>query len=257
MNLDELFTKLDLEYSNQYINLETFNFRTLSSEKLKQPKYLFRGEKSIYATTNTTLKRLLNDKGQNFVNKLKVVNLRLYEYLKLAIWNQNISDDSDSSIELAIVGIMQHYGFETSFLDLTSNLKVALNFAAQGEVGKKGQLLVIESKKLNNNPVNYYFDLTTSIGLRLKKQYSFVLWDQHRNLDLSNQSFLTVNNGEWYEFVLTEKDKTFFSEHSLLKTNDDKIASLIVEWWNLGDLNNLEIDSEIKLHIDAKIHALN
>ncbi len=262
MSLTELIELLKAKYSQTSIETKIFDFEKVQEVKSAEPKYLFRGENKIYDKTNTTLYRLFEKQvfNQHELFEFYSTHFHLYLFLREALWDISVIEKKNHnkpSIELAIAGFLQHYGFDTSFIDLTSNIKIAANFAAMNKVGSQGSILVIESNSLNAEEVNYYFDLTKCQGERPKKQESYVIWDQFGNLDLKDNYFLTKHNGKWFNFSLTGEDKLYFLDESLLSTEDDEIVFQINEWWRYSDIKSIMKSSKLVDFINNKIKILN
>lgn len=239
-----------------------FDFETISEIESLEPKYFYRGESDIYSHTQTTLVRLLQ------AGKLKprelaeyfFVHHNLYLFLRKSLFGISCFEQEDHgkpNIEIFISGIMQHYGFDTSFLDVTSDIMIAGNFASMNNVGSTGRIFVIESNSLNHDNTNYYFDLTKCPGLRPQRQSSYVIFDQFRNLDLKDKSFLSAHDGNWFEFKIAKEDKERFCDTSILSIENDEIAQQLNEWWNYSDSVKQINSSSIKYLLKEKFKSLN
>jgi len=94
-------------------------------------QHLFRGENTVYPRTLPSLNRkleLFNDVEQKEIYR-SIANMRCYHFIDLCckinvvpFWEATICD-------VNFKALAQHYGFETSLLDLTGNFLVALFFA--------------------------------------------------------------------------------------------------------------------------------
>ncbi|MCH8319250.1 MAG: FRG domain-containing protein, partial [Bacteroidetes bacterium] len=154
MSLTELIKLLKTEYHQSPIEATIFDFEKTQDVKSPEPKYFFRGENRIYEKTNTTLSRLFEKQifNQYELCEFYSSHFHLYLFLREALWNVSVVEKKNHKnpfIEIAIAGVLQHYGFDTSFLDLTSNIEIAANFAAMNKAGSQGSILVIESYGLN------------------------------------------------------------------------------------------------------------
>ncbi len=262
MTLSDLVKYLKEQYPQTSLETEIFDFEKIMEVKSKEPKYFFRGENKLYDKTTTTLSRILEKSIFNQFELFEFYSLHshLYLFLREAIWNISVVERKEHGnpfIELAIIGLLQHYGFDTSFLDVTSNIDIAANFASMNNSEEKGRLLVIESNGLNKEKVNYYFDLAKCPGKRPKSQNSYVIWDQFGNLNLKDETFLSKHNGKWFKFRLDEKDKSNFYDQTILSTKNDKIVCQINEWWKYSDIKKKVRSLKVIDFVNTKIIKLN
>jgi hypothetical protein len=262
MNLTELIEQINNNYKQSEIRTKIFDFECNQEIEALQPIYFYRGECNSYPDTVTTLVRLLRkDKlKSNELQEYIHVHYNLYLFLREAIFGVSCIETSDHGkpcIELFISGILQHYGFDTSFIDVTSNLKIAANFASMNNIGSKGKILVIESKFINDDKVNYYFDLTRCPGSRPKTQSSFVIWDQFKNLNLKDENFLLKHNGIWLDFELTKEDKEAFCDTSIRSVKNDEVSNQLNEWMNYSSFVKQIKSSMIKDLLNEKFSKLN
>jgi hypothetical protein len=166
MTLTELVTFLKKEYPQTIIEANVFDFEKVKNIRCMQPKYFFRGENKIYENARSTFHRMnIESKfNQSELLELCYTHHHLYLFLREAIFCVSIvekADHGDPQVELSIAGLLRHYGFDTSFLDVTSDIHIAANFALCNSPGQNGRILVINSDTLNEEKTNYYFDLTT------------------------------------------------------------------------------------------------
>ena len=262
MNLTKLTETIGSIYKQSKIRTRIFDFENIRETESFEPKYFYRGENSVYSETRTTLVRLLKEERlkpwefQEYV----YIHYTLYLFLRESLFGISCVEtclNKNARIELFISGIMQHYGFDTSYLDLTSDLKVAANFAAMNTAGSKGKILVIESNSLNDDNTNYYFDMTKCLGLRPQRQSSYVIFDQFRNLDLKDTNFLKTHGGKWFDFELTQEDIENFCDTSILSIENDSVASQLNEWWNYADSVKQIKSQSIKFLFNRKFKSLN
>ena len=262
MNLTELIEQINCNYKQSKIQTRIFDFETIREVESFEPKYFYRGERNLYPDTRTTLVRLLQEKRlkPNEFQEYIYVHHKLYLFLRESLFGISCVETKEHgkpNIELFIAGILQHYGFDTSFLDVTSDLQIAANFASMNNVGSAGRILVIESNSLNLDNTNYYFDLTKCTGLRPQRQSSYVIIDQLRNLDLKDNNFLLAHSGKWFEFELTQEDKEKFFDTSILSIENDDVAQQLNEWWNYADSAKQINSSSIKYLLSEKFKSLN
>jgi hypothetical protein len=111
------------------------------------PRYLFRGQNTVYTSVNSFIGRLTNsvEIGTSYtILRLLVGRLRG----QIARIPQLVAPDADETIAL-----MQHYGWPTPFLDLTDSLAVAFFFAAY-------KANMVGSSAIPNPAVIYVLDTT-------------------------------------------------------------------------------------------------
>ncbi|WP_345951291.1 FRG domain-containing protein [Mucilaginibacter sp. PAMB04274] len=263
--LSQTIENLVLRYPQELIPLKYFDNSTLTSPIVPQPKYFFRGERSAkWETSKSTYSRNLHGKpifeevnylvtGIHLPTLEIINNYSLYLFLREALWNISIVDRKKQhpKIEESIAGLMQHYGFDTGFVDVTSDLLVAAHFAACGVPGDIGQIMVLETQ----NVADQYFDLTTLFGNRPKLQSSFVLSGTNE-LDLKSNEFAIDYKPKWYQFELTEYDRNRFINPELLSSSNDEVIPEIISWYDSHIANNDAISFEVKTYLTGKINAL-
>jgi hypothetical protein len=94
-------------------------------------RHFFRGENQIYPSSIPSLNRkLINIIGKYDKELYRAVSdLRMYQFFKL-IWNIHIVPYWEAKLcDINYKALAQHYGFETSLMDLTNDFKTALFFA--------------------------------------------------------------------------------------------------------------------------------
>jgi hypothetical protein len=247
MTLTDAIKFLNTTYPQLNIEIETFDFETKSIKKITQPKYLFRGESSLYSKTETTYFRKLQSNIFNLTqwHQIKFATSNLYLFLRKEFWNISIDDNSydDSRVEIYIVGLLQHYGFDTSFIDLTSDLNVVANFCSDSSIGSSGNILVIPTA----NIIEHCFDLTQCPGVRPKRQKAFTLWDFKTGLDLKNNQFLTEYVAEWINFTLSDDDKRFNNPDYFYPVKNDNVVKSIIDWYDYSHIK-LKLDDSIVIN---------
>lgn len=265
-SLIELTNEIHTNFPQESISASVFDFEELKKVIKPQPKYLFRGERTqLWTETKSKFSRNLF--GKSFFNEVnywisghhhaipeeKTNDFSLYYFLRESIFGLTPFDSNpDSNIELSIVGIMQHYEFDTSFFDLTSDLNIAAYFATLGSnIGDIGQLMIISSESVENK----YFDLSQEIANRPQIQSSFVLWDSPE-LDLKSKMFTNKYGALWFKFEVTQSDIDRFQTLNVLSTEGDKIAQEIYDWYDSHINNNLNIGLETSKYFGNKIDQL-
>lgn len=155
-------------------------------------------------------------------------------------------------MDAGIAGALQHYGFDTAFIDLTSDINVAAFFAAHKRVvGATGQILIIPTEKVENQ----FFDLTSDFGDRPKRQKSFVIM-AHPEYDLKSAQFLNDTESKWIPFRLTFEDKVKFGSSDLLQLKGDTVAGDIVDWFKTHIEFNDSISGEVRKYFTNKVTNL-
>lgn len=267
ISLTALVEKLDSEFKQDEVLLKLFDFETLKQETILQPRYLFRGERTInWSTSKSTFSRTLmhhthfreiNYYITGIIPEIGTIygngGYSLYQFLKEAIFDVYGLDQraENPKIDLAIAGLMQHYGFETAMLDVTSDITIAASFAATGEVGDTGQIMVLETKHLEDQ----YFDLTKIGGNRPKKQSAFALWGSP-DLDLKSSQFQSDYDPKWFKFKMTPDDKQHFFNAEMLSIRNDRIAGNIFDWYDTYVYSNDEITPDVADYFKGKVDEL-
>lgn len=260
--LKELIAELKGKFPQEPVQLRYFDFQTLESPLTLQPQYLYRGERTTsWPTSMTTFSRNLKDHPDfreinHWVSGLQletgeVLNsYALYPFLKYALWPSEEAQ-ADKMIEIYINGIMQHYGFDTSLLDVTSDLLVAASFAATGWPNDTGQIMVLETKNVEDQ----YFDLTQMFGNRAKLQSAFVLYGTPA-LDLKSGEFSGLYQPSWHQFTLTQADKDLYLNPKLLQATDDDVIPHILDWYDMLISANKDISDAVKTYFGKIIGYL-
>lgn len=264
--LQDTVASIRAAFPQELIDLTDYDLNTRESVVKKLPKYLFRGERTQeWTETRSTSSR----KGLLDSSDFQEINYWLAGHGVGQIGNQNsiyfflreaIFDIScvyqrttyDSNIDTSIAGFLQHYGFDTSFIDLTSDISVAAFFAAhEGTVGDIGQLLVLPTKPIEGG----FFDLSQEFANRPKQQHSFVILAPP-DFDLKSRRFQEWTNSVWIKFELTQRDKEIFTKTNLLSTINDKIADHIVDWYDTHIKANADISVNVRDYFSKAINNL-
>lgn len=94
-------------------------------------QHLFRGENTVYAQSLPTLNRKIAS-FNNVIDKelyRSIANMRCYHFIDLCLKINVVPFWEATICDVNFKALAQHYGFETSLLDLTGNFLVALFFA--------------------------------------------------------------------------------------------------------------------------------
>jgi hypothetical protein len=117
--------------SDQYI--DGFIMEYPHGRLLRQAKrtFYYRGESQIYEKTQSSLARRLNkmDLKEEYLIEEFVAYLRIAEFLDLLLRFEHTQKFITTGVDLLFEQIAQHYGLETYWLDVTSDLEIALFFA--------------------------------------------------------------------------------------------------------------------------------
>ncbi|MDN3550998.1 FRG domain-containing protein [Mucilaginibacter aquaedulcis] len=261
-SLKELITQLNIQFSQEIVQLHYFDFKTLISPLSPQPRYLYRGEKTItWPTSMNTFSRNLKGhpdfreinhwvSGLQLETAVPLNRYALYPFLKYALWTTE-EKRADPMVEIYINGIMQHYGFDTSLLDVSSDLLVAASFAATGSPRETGQIMVLETKYVEDE----YFDLTDMFGNRAKLQSAYVLHGTSA-LDLKNADFTNQYHTTWHQFTLTQEDKDLYLNPNLLHASGDDVIPHILDWYDTHIVKNNDISDPVKAYFEKIISYL-
>lgn len=229
------------------------------------PRYLFRGERTVYwPSSMTTYSRNLDKKpfiedvnyllfGFNRFVDFQYQSHSLYLFLREAIYDIGVvsPEQYEAEIDLFIAGIFQHYGFDTSLLDLTDDIQIAANFAAFGKVGDVGQIMVIESNKIEG----HYYNLKSQPGNRASRQNAYGLLGTTQ-LDLKSDEFQNKYQPKWFKFILTESDKEKYTNSEMLAVENDSVIPLILDWWDTIGKQDQKAATEAKNYLEQKIAVL-
>lgn len=241
-SLIQLVEELQANFPQDFVPLKMTNTSTGLTAPSRQPLYLFRGERNAnWETTKSTFSRF-GELGLDFLEvnywitgiqpqlyiPYEHQSYSLYFFLREALLEDPLlSIPLDAELELYIVGILQHYGFATSFLDVTDDVMVAAAFASMGKPLDTGQIMVLETKGIEDQ----YFDLAKVPGNRPTAQHAYGLWGSQA-LDLKSPDFSETYNPKWYSFQLTPEDKLRFSTSAILDLSGDQIVGHILEWYH-------------------------
>ena len=264
--LTELVANLKEDFPQETISLPLFDFNLNAVVSTPQPKYLFRGERSAdWKTSTSTFARekiLQRDdfaeinhflSGRHYPTGIEYPDYHysLYNFVRETLFDPNGLHEDAPSIDFAIAGLMQHYGFDTAFLDVTSDVRIAATFAATGKVGDRGQLMVLQTEGLQDE----YFDLSMLPGHRPKIQHAFALWGTGQ-LDLKSADFLSRYGAKWFAFTLSEQDLLTFANSDILSGAGDEVITIIVDWYDAHVRRHPQISPTVVQYFTEKIEAL-
>src|SRR5438067_1366493 len=120
-NLVECLRFIERQYPQHPRTVRNREYRTNSFHDRTQPRYLFRGEPSLYPTTTSSLHRLIHSEAFPDATTSEIRQIVAYvESLLIKLTNLP---------SLLIRGYCQHYGLPTEFIDFTRDLETAALFA--------------------------------------------------------------------------------------------------------------------------------
>ena len=127
------------------------------SDVCNEEKYIFRGEKEYYEKISSNLyrkyKELIEGVKNNIFPGIAFTNL-LEAEKGIVDEAKNHFNPTVSNIE--ILTDLQHYGGETTLIDFTRNIYIALFFACDGSFDKDGRIILFDkSKTKEKKDVNY------------------------------------------------------------------------------------------------------
>lgn len=193
------------------------------------PAYLFRGESGPYATTCSSLARLRLDPRVT-PRAIKDVG-RVREFL-LAAFEEKWGLSSEQA-----QGYLQHYGYPTDFIDMTSSPEVAVSFASSLRVGDEGAVCVVPTANLL--PGINLIDLRHHpVAYRPRRQSAFAAHIPEYP-DLKATDAVEALGLTWIPFRLTEPDAArFLPRFELLDARSDPVAGLI--WLLITDFGKFD-----------------
>ncbi|GAA3934456.1 DUF262 domain-containing protein [Chitinophaga oryziterrae] len=254
-SLQELVEYLKKEYPQ----------KTIGRNNKPVPQFLYRGERTIdWTNSSTTYSRNLQGQplfddvnylltGQHPFLPYQYQEHSLYHFLREAIYDIGVvsKENYEAEIDVYLAGIFQHYGFDTNLLDLTDAMEIAASFAAWGNPGDIGQIMLLETQKIEG----YYYELKGQFGHRALRQNAYGLLGTV-NLDLKSKDFINGYQPKWFKFILTQQDKNKFTNNEMLNITDDPVVPLILEWWELIGEKDSKVSLEAKCYINKKIDSL-
>lgn len=207
-------------------------------ENKENPKFLYRGEAGCFQNTYSSYERLFRSNQYNSeeLHYLQDIVIHVSENMNREFVSSDPKGNSLDNKNLGsltnVSGLIQHYGFPTRLVDLTSSLDIATYFAFGADhrnkpdllVGEKGKLGIINIATLTNE--NVVFDLKMSEAKRPKRQFAYALLLQESE-DLKNPDF----GVKWFDFTLIQSDIPLYNRRdlsvNLLSTHYDKIGHRI------------------------------
>ena len=183
------------------------------------PAYLFRGESGGFASTYSSMARL------SASARAREDITHIHDRLVHAF-----GERYELTMQQAL-GFLQHYGFPTEYVDVTSDVSVAASFASSLRVGEVGAMCIIPTEPLLSR--GNLIDLRRHpMAPRPRLQSAFALHVPEYP-DLKASDAVAVLQLTWIKFRLTELDASrFMPDFELLDAHADEVAGLI---WLLID----------------------
>jgi hypothetical protein len=185
---------------------------------LELPKYLFRGESGLYLQSRSSLDRLLTD------TSLKIDTVE--EILRVTLCVQRALETKWKLPSMLVQGFLQHYQLPTRYLDVTTDLDVAISFASDLPVGGLGAIAVLSTERLPR--FGQLIDLRAHpfAPRPLRQRALAVFSSDHRNL--KSPPTIDTLGLHWFTFMFTEADEEqFLPRPDLLDAHSDRAAGLI------------------------------
>jgi hypothetical protein len=184
------------------------------------PDYVFRGESGVYKQTFSSLARLnASDRAKEDVTHILARLVGAFRE-KWGLGPQEA------------VGFLQHYGYPTDYIDVTSDVSVAASFASSLRIGDEGAICVLPTKQLVERGA--LIDLRQHPMAPRPRQQSAFAVHLPEYPDLKAPAAVEALQLNWIEFRFTEVDEArFVPDFALLDARSDQVAGLI--WLLIGD----------------------
>jgi hypothetical protein len=184
------------------------------------PRVLFRGESGLFPSTPTSLARLLSDLS------LPVATIETVIAVAIRV-RTRLEQQFGLSPRLA-AGFLQHYGLPTHFLDLSSDLDIAVQFATDLAVGDWGALAVFPMEALSGSDSFVLADLTRHpMADRPRRQSAYAYLD-YVHSDLKDPAAVAERRVAWHWFRFTAEDEERHQpDPYLLDAHSDRVAGVI------------------------------
>ncbi len=217
------------------VHLELFELMKLPPVNDEFPAYLFRGERSDYPDTFTSMDRHFH---QNPIESVTYDELdRLTNFVMKSMFPSGPLSPRHAA------AFAQHYGLPTQMFDFNSSANVAAFFAAnraihkeKPKIGKMGILNV--EKALDSKKCDLYDLQTIPEALRARRQHGFgMIYTGFRPDDrysLKDEDLATEIGLEWKTFAHLPDDETFLyligADEDILSVDGDPFAGLAQEF---------------------------
>lgn len=265
-SLTETVNFIKTNYPQKLVKQNDFDIDAQKHISIERPQYLFRGENEIWMETRSTFGRKQISRKDIFpeINQwisgdhlqlgIQVNQNSLYYFLREVIWRIPCITPSRESytIDQSIAGLLQHYGFDTSFIDLTSDIHVAAFFGSYGATpGGTGQIMILPTKHLEGS----VFDLSREEANRPKRQSAYALLAPEQ-FNLKAIEFQKDSGLKWIRYEISKDDIDRYHLPELLSLENDQVACHIVEWYEAHIRSNNTVSDEVKSYFQAKADRL-
>jgi FRG domain len=184
------------------------------------PDYVFRGESGVYKNTFSSMRRL--SASGRAMEDVAHICARL-----VSAFQDKYGLESKEAI-----GFLQHYGYPTDYIDVTSDVSVAASFASSLRVGDEGAICTLRTKPLVEREA--LIDLRQHPMAPRPRQQSAFAVHLSEYPDLKAPETVEALQLNWMEFRFTELDEArFVPDFGLLDARSDQVAGLI--WLLIGD----------------------
>ncbi|MCD6579689.1 FRG domain-containing protein [bacterium] len=234
--------------SDMFIDGFCMNYPHGKIIKQTNSSFFYRGENQLYPTTLSSLNRRLNQ-----INKIEertieefIAKMRIADFRNLLLCFDHVQNHISKGLSVLYEQIAQHYGIETNWLDITSDLEVALFFACckysenkwmplteedlkKSDQAKYGVLFRKKNNMLHDielycNHVKF-FPIGYQPFMRCHKQYGYSFY-MDPDTDLKDQKYFEVlifkHNEEFCKSIYEKMEggKKIFPEEGLNIIND-------------------------------------
>ena len=150
----------------------------------------------------------------------------LEDILRITIQARRGLEEKWKVASLLAEGLLQHYGMPTEYLDVTSDLNVAVSFATDLRVGEFGALCVAEHSELAAH--GKLVDLRSIFFANRPMRQQAFGFSSEAFPDLKSATAINQLGLKWYAFCFTEDDARRFDPNpELLDAHSDRAAGLI------------------------------
>jgi FRG domain len=213
-HLTQQFVAGNVSIKAKEIGKQSYDDRTFDWEL---PAYLFRGESGAYPESRSSADRL--------VTNIKLSSFTIEEILRVTFRVKDAFEKKWKLPSMLAEGFLQHYQLPTRYIDVTTDLAVALAFASDLPVGGMGAICALPADKLPQSGA--LIDLRGHpFAPRSHRQSALAFVDtSYRNL--KSPEVINALGLHWFSFVFTETDEEeFLPRPELLDAHSDRAAGL-------------------------------
>lgn len=225
-SLDACLQHIATTYPQSTIAMTTKDVASHTDEEsaaveAQMPAYMYRGESGLYASTLTSLDRLLGDLSLSARTIETIVALSL-------LVRDRLVDQLGLSPRLA-AAFLQHYGAPTDLFDLSPDLEVAVEFATNLAPGDWGAIAVVPVEAMMADPDGIMLaDLTRHPMASRPRRQSAYAYHDYRHRDLKAPQAIDQRRIAWHWFRFTADDEPRHRPNpSRLDARSDGVAGFI------------------------------